>query len=128
MKTIVRQFIPFLTNGSIGETYNVGGNNQPTNLSIVHEICKILDENFPDLPYRPHDKLIKFVPDRPGHDFRYDMDFTKIKNELGWTPRQTLENGLRKTVKWYIENKSWIEDVTGTSAFEDWMIKNYQSR
>ena len=117
-----------LTKGKSGETYNVGGDNQPTNLNIVHKICKILDDYFPNSPFRPHDQLIKFVQDRPGHDFRYDMDFTKIKHELGWTPKQTLENGLKKTVKWYIENKSWIEDVTGTSAFEDWMIKNYQSR
>lgn len=117
-----------LTKGSVGETYNIGGNNQPTNLSIVQEICKILDEKIFDSPFRPHNQLIEFVPDRPGHDFRYDMDFSKIKNELGWTPQQTLENGLRKTVNWYIENRSWIEDVTGASVFEDWIIKNYQSR
>ena len=117
-----------LKNGTTGETYNVGGNNRPTNLSIVKQICQILDELFPNSPFLPHDQLIEFVSDRLGHDFRYDMDFTKIKNELGWRPRQTLKNGLRKTVKWYIENKTWIEKITGTSAFEDWMIKKYQSR
>ena len=84
-----------LKNGTIGETYNVGGNNQPTNLSIV-EICKILDDNFPDSPYRPHNQLIQFVPDRPGHDFRYDMDFTKIKSELGWTPSKPWKTDYGK--------------------------------
>ena len=117
-----------LLNGGIGETYNVGGENQPTNLSIVKQICQILDKEFPDSPYKPHERLIKYVPDRPGHDFRYAMDISKISSELGWKPKQTLENGLRKTVKWYLEHHDWIEQVTGTPAFQDWITKNYQSR
>ncbi len=117
-----------LLNGEIGETYNVGGENQPTNLSIVKEICQILDLEFPNSPYKPHEHLIKYVPDRPGHDFRYAMDISKISSELGWKPKQTLENGLRKTVKWYLEHQDWIEQVTGNPAFQDWITKNYQSR
>jgi dTDP-glucose 4,6-dehydratase len=117
-----------LLRGKIGETYNVGGENQPTNLSIVKEICQILDLEFPGSPFKPHEQLIKYVPDRPGHDFRYDMDISKISSELRWKPKQTLENGLKKTVKWYLEHQDWIEQVTGTPAFQDWISKNYQSR
>lgn len=91
--------------GRAGETYNIGGNAEATNITIVRSICAILDEERPD--HAPHDKLITFVADRPGHDFRYAIDATKIERELGWRPSVTLEEGLRRTVRWYLDNEPW---------------------
>lgn len=117
-----------LTSGVIGETYNVGGNNQPPNIDIVKMICKILDEKLPSSPYIPHEKLIQFVQDRPGHDFRYDIDISKIRRELGWIPTHELEQGLIKTVEWYLSNSNWLNSVTGTDSFQDWISINYSKR
>ena len=114
--------------GSVGQTYNIGGENQYPNIKIVKMICELLDKYLPDSPFRPHDQLITFVKDRPGHDFRYDMNISKIKSELNWTPKHKLEVGLELTVKWYLQNKDWIEKVTGNRAFENWIDKNYQKR
>jgi len=117
-----------LNYGEIGETYNIGGKNQFSNLEIVKSICSILDSYLPNSPYRPHSQLITFVQDRPGHDFRYDMNFNKIQAKLGWAPNYDLEFGLKATVKWYLNNQSWIESVSGNVAFQDWMNKNYINR
>lgn len=117
-----------LKKGMEGETYNIGGENQFPNINIVKELCKLIDKQLPDSPYFPHEKLITFVKDRPGHDFRYDMDISKIRRELGWSPKYRLEEGLEFTVNWYLENRNWIEGVTGSVAFEDWMKTNYQKR
>ncbi|HIE57847.1 MAG TPA: dTDP-glucose 4,6-dehydratase [Anaerolineales bacterium] len=114
--------------GKVGETYNIGGGNQPTNLEIVHTICQILDEHVPDSPHKPHKSLIEFVTDRPGHDRRYAMDITKIGSELGWEPREHLQSGLEKTVAWYLENKDWVEAIHKQSDYEQWVEKNYQKR
>ena len=97
-----------LQHGTPGESYNIGGNNQPTNLEIVQMTCKILDEFLPGSMFFPHKNLIKFVKDRPGHDRRYAMNITKIKRELGWQPKYSLESGLRKTIRWYLDNEDWI--------------------
>jgi dTDP-glucose 4,6-dehydratase len=91
--------------GRIGESYNVGGNAEATNLDVVRRICGIMDEMRP--AGAPHDRLIRFVADRPGHDFRYAIDASKIRAELGWTPSVTLEEGLARTVAWYLENEEW---------------------
>jgi dTDP-glucose 4,6-dehydratase len=98
-----------LGSGRVGEKYNVGGGNERTNLEIVDRICDVLDELRP----RPagHRSLKTFVPDRPGHDRRYAIDATKIRSELGWTPRHTFEAGLRETVRWYIENRAWCDQI-----------------
>lgn len=120
--------VTVLKKGNVGETYNIGGENQFPNIRIVKEICELLDKFLPDSPYFPHENLITFVKDRPGHDFRYEMNISKIKNELGWTPKYHLEEGLALTVKWYLRNKNWIESVTGSSAFADWITSNYQKR
>jgi len=100
-----------LTAGQTGEVYNIGGGAEKSNLDLVHLICDLLDHMVPDSPYGPHSDLVTFVEDRPGHDFRYSIDDTKIRRELGWMPRWGLEEGLRKTVAWYVANKGWMESL-----------------
>ena len=104
-----------LENGKIGETYNVGGCNQRSNREVVHTVCALLDELVPDSPFKPHAQLITSVKDRPGHDRRYAIDATKIEREIGWTPAESFETGLRKTVEWYLSHKEWIDGVTSGS-------------
>src|SRR5215208_1055972 len=100
-----------LEGGRTGEVYNVGGHNERTNLEVVRTVCSLLDELVPDSPHAPHASLIAFVEDRPGHDRRYAIDAGKIERDLGWVPRETLESGLKKTVRWYLENQEWCEAV-----------------
>jgi dTDP-glucose 4,6-dehydratase len=114
--------------GAPGETYNVGGNNQPTNLEVIRLICKALDEMLPDSPYRPHENLIRYVKDRPGHDRRYDMNINKISRELGWEPRHNLETGMRRTVAWYLDHPGWIAAISGQADFQGWIDRNYTAR
>jgi dTDP-glucose 4,6-dehydratase len=114
--------------GRRGETYNIGGNNQPPNLQIVSTICEIMDELLPESPFRPHESLVRFVGDRPGHDRRYAMDINKIRNELGWEPRQSLETGLVRTIQWYLENPDWIEKIRKQLDYQRWMDRNYAAR
>ncbi|CAO3440051.1 dTDP-glucose 4,6-dehydratase [Azospirillum argentinense] len=102
-----------LDKGAIGESYNIGGYNERTNLDVVRTICALLDEMAP--AGAPHDRLITFVADRPGHDKRYAIDASKITRELGWKPQETFETGLRKTVAWYLENRSWWEAILNGS-------------
>jgi dTDP-glucose 4,6-dehydratase len=97
--------------GRPGEVYNVGGHNERTNLEVVRTICALLDALVPDSPHAPHESLITFVEDRPGHDRRYAIDAGKIERELGWTPEETFESGMEKTVRWYLRNREWCEDV-----------------
>ena len=96
-----------LQKGIVGETYNVGGNNEIPNIQIVRDICTILDEVKPAESGNSYHQLITFVKDRPGHDFRYAIDSTKIKQDLGWQPHKTFQSGLRKTINWYLDNKDW---------------------
>jgi len=117
-----------VTQGKVGETYCIGGDNQPPNLEIVRTICQILDSLQPDSPFTPHEQLMRFVPDRPGHDRRYDIDISKIKSELGWQPRNTLQDGLRATVQWYLEHPEWVAAITQQSDYNGWMQKNYANR
>ncbi len=100
-----------LTGGRAGDSYNIGGDGERTNLEVVTAICDLLDELVPSSPHRPHARLISFVADRPGHDRRYAMDATKLRRELGWQPRESFETGLRKTVAWYLENRWWWEPI-----------------
>jgi dTDP-glucose 4,6-dehydratase len=116
-----------IQHGAAGETYIVGGNNQPTNLEVIHTICSILDRLLPESPFVPHRSLITFVQDRPGHDRRYAMNIEKISRELGWQPSVTLETGLEKTVLWYLDNLDWVESIMDTD-FQDWIDKNYGNR
>jgi dTDP-glucose 4,6-dehydratase len=107
----VKALIVALTKGAVGETYNIGGHNEKTNLEVVKAVCALLDELVPDSPHKPHESLVVFVEDRPGHDQRYAIDASKIKNDLGWEPEETFETGLRKTVQWYLENREWCRHV-----------------
>ena len=100
-----------LEQGRIGETYNIGGHNEKTNLEVVKTICALLDEFVPDSPHRPHEQLITYVEDRPGHDLRYAIDAQKIESELGWKPTETFESGIRETIRWYIDNPEWSRHV-----------------
>ncbi|MBI4665223.1 MAG: dTDP-glucose 4,6-dehydratase [Nitrospinae bacterium] len=98
--------------GRAGETYNIGGGAEMKNMDVVKMICAIMDELFPQSPHRPHEKLITFVQDRPGHDRRYAINAGKIEKELGWRPSETFPAGLRKTVQWYLDNEEWVAAVT----------------
>ena len=99
-----------VTKGVPGETYNIGGDSEQTNLNVVQEICRILDSVKPSKE-GSYSRLINFVKDRPGHDFRYAIDASKIHRELGWKPRETFESGIKKTVSWYLDNKSWWQSI-----------------
>ncbi len=100
-----------LRQGRLGETYNIGGGAERSNIEVVRMICAILDEELPSAPHRPHERLIRFVTDRPGHDLRYAIDDTKVRRELGWRPQETFESGLRRTVRWYLDNRAWWEPI-----------------
>lgn len=98
-------------NGKPGETYNIGGNNEVKNIDLVNTLCNLMDELAPNLPVSPCNQLITFVKDRPGHDRRYAINSTKLQTELGWKPSVTVEEGLRKTVQWYLNNKDWWQPL-----------------
>jgi dTDP-glucose 4,6-dehydratase len=100
-----------LSRGRVGECYNVGGNNEQTNIGIVRQVCALVDRLRPGLPHAPCESLITYVRDRPGHDRRYAIDASKIQRELGWTPQQDFASGLEQTVRWYLENSVWVERV-----------------
>jgi dTDP-glucose 4,6-dehydratase len=117
-----------LQGGAPGETYTIGGGNQPTNLKLVQSLCNILDELRPESPDTPHNQLIRFVSDRPGHDRRYAMDIDKIHQQLGWSPRHSLESGLQKTIAWYLEHPEWIEAVSRQKDYQGWITQNYTAR
>ncbi len=117
-----------IKNGQPGETYNIGGGNQLANLEIVRIICDLLDKLCPHSPYLPHRRLIHFVADRPGHDRRYAMDIQKIRRELNWQPRHSLQDGLRETIEWYLSNTSWVKTIQGDREYRGWMDRNYNQR
>ena len=119
--------LAILQRGRLGETYNIGGDNQPPNLDIVRQICNLISELRPTLNPQPS-TLIKFVTDRPGHDRRYAMDISKIKHELDWQPRHSLATGLRETVQWYLDNPDWIGAIRKQGDYQSWVDKNYSQR
>ncbi len=108
-----RALVRVVLEGALGETYNIGGHNEKTNLEVVKTICAILDDLRPDHPngLNKYEELITFVADRPGHDLRYAIDATKIKNTLGWVPDESFETGIRKTIEWYLDNETWWKRV-----------------
>ena len=116
-----------LAEGTICETYNVGGGNQRSNLEVVTTLCALLDELVPESKFVPHKQLMTYVQDRPGHDRRYAIDARKLELELGWRAKESFETGLRKTVEWYLANQAWVENVT-SGAYQQWIGQNYGSR
>jgi dTDP-glucose 4,6-dehydratase len=115
-----------MKSGRTGETYNIGGNAEMENISIVQMICDILDEIKPAADGKPRRQLITFVKDRPGHDRRYAIDFAKLKKELGWTPKESFKSGLRKTVEWYLNQNTWVGNIK-TGAYQAWIKEQYGS-
>jgi dTDP-glucose 4,6-dehydratase len=107
----VDALLAVLRKGRVGESYNIGGNAESPNIVLVKTICGLLDRLLPNAPHRPHEQLIRFVADRPGHDRRYAMDATKIARELGWRPQHTLATGLAQTVAWYLEHRDWWQAI-----------------
>jgi dTDP-glucose 4,6-dehydratase len=115
-----------MTSGNIGETYNIGGNAEIENVIIVQMICDFLDKIKSTANEKSHRDLIKFVQDRPGHDRRYAIDFTKLHQELGWSPQESFKTGLEKTIKWYLSRKTWVENIK-TGAYQAWIKEQYGS-
>ena len=113
--------------GIVGDTYNIGGHNEKTNLDVVDTLCALLDELKPRHDGRSYREQKITVADRPGHDKRYAIDATKIERELGWTPRETFESGLAKTVRWYLDNPAWVAHVV-SGEYRQWMERNYGDR
>ena len=113
-----------LHKGKLGETYNIGGNNEKTNISVVQTICSILDQLKPRFDQKSYAEQITFVKDRPGHDRRYAIDASKVERDLGWRPAETFDTGIRKTIQWYLDNPAWIEGVV-SGSYRDWLQKQY---
>jgi dTDP-glucose 4,6-dehydratase len=123
-----RAIAAILDSGISGETYNVGGDVQITNLDLVKKICAILDEVHPNTTFGPYASLIQFVEDRPGHDRRYAMDNGKIKASVGWAPTFSFDEGIKITVSWYLENMNWVNAIRTKPDFQNWVSKNYGLR
>ena len=113
--------------GAPGETYNIGGWNEKPNIDIVHTICSLLDTLSPHVDGKHYNEQITFVTDRPGHDRRYAINSNKIKRDLGWEPAETFETGIHKTVQWYLDSQSWIQNIQ-SGAYREWIDKNYKGR
>ena len=113
-----------LNKGILGETYNIGGNNEKTNISVVQLICSLLDQLRPKVDQKSYSEQITYVADRPGHDRRYAINASKSAAELGWKPKETFDTGIRKTVQWYLDHQDWVEGVV-SGSYRDWVAKQY---
>ena len=120
-----RALYTVITEGIVGETYNIGGYNEKKNIEVVQTICNILDEIKPK--NTSYSEQITYVADRPGHDRRYAIDASKITLELGWKPQETFESGIQKTIHWYLDNQDWVQNIM-SGAYQDWINKNYEQR
>ncbi|AFZ01165.1 dTDP-glucose 4,6-dehydratase [Calothrix sp. PCC 6303] len=115
-----------LQQSEIGQTYNIGGNNELANITVVEQICTILDELVPKSNFK-YSSLITYIKDRPGHDRRYAVDCSKIKHDLGWEPKENFASGLTKTIQWYLNNTAWIEQIQ-SGTYQNWIRQNYENR
>ena len=115
-----------IRHGKVGETYNIGGKSERTNIDVVRAVCRIVAEETEHVP-EELEALITFVTDRPGHDLRYAIDASKLKQECGWEPRETFDSGLRRTIRWYLDNPSWVQQVR-SGEYRKWMEENYGHR
>ncbi|KMV05043.1 dTDP-glucose 4,6-dehydratase [Acinetobacter baumannii] len=124
-----RALYKVVTEATVGETYNIGGHNEQKNIDVVKSICQLLEELAPNKPegVNHYVDLITYVKDRPGHDLRYAIDATKIKEDLGWVPEESFETGLRKTVEWYLNNQEWVENVQ-SGEYKNWVQQQYQAK
>jgi len=124
-----RALYKVVTEAKVGETYNIGGHNEQKNIDVVKSICQLLEELAPNKPegVNHYVDLITYVKDRPGHDLRYAIDATKIKEDLGWVPEESFETGLRKTVEWYLNNQEWVESVQ-SGEYKNWVQQQYQAK
>lgn len=124
-----RALYKVVTEAKVGETYNIGGHNEQKNIDVVKAICQLLEELAPNKPegVNHYVDLITYVKDRPGHDLRYAIDATKIKEDLGWVPEESFETGLRKTVEWYLNNQEWVENVQ-SGEYKNWVQQQYQAK
>lgn len=124
-----RALYKVVTEATVGETYNIGGHNEQKNIDVVKSICQLLEELAPNKPegVTHYADLITYVKDRPGHDLRYAIDATKIKEDLGWVPEESFETGLRKTVEWYLNNQEWVENVQ-SGEYKNWVQQQYQAK
>ena len=112
--------------GTRGETYNIGGQCEMTNIDLVNRICDTIDEMVGQRDLSPRRELITFVKDRPGHDLRYAIDFSKLTEELGWLPDESFETGIKKTIQWYLDNQAWVDQVKSGKYYQAWMKKHYK--
>jgi dTDP-glucose 4,6-dehydratase len=110
--------------GRVGEVYNIGGSSEKANIDVVRGLCGILDEEQPRADGRKYAEQITFVKDRPGHDRRYAIDARKIEQELAWRPTETFDTGIRKTVRWYLDNQQWVANVT-SGTYREWIGRHY---
>lgn len=124
VKDHCRAIARVLEAGRVGETYNIGGDNEIANIDVVKTICRILDDLRPRADARSYEEQIAFVPDRPGHDRRYAIDPSKILQELGWSAEENFDSGIRKTIGWYLDNQEWVRGVT-SGAYQDWIQLRY---
>ena len=111
--------------GARGQTYNIGGQCELVNIELVNRICDMVDEMAKPSDRPPSRELITFVKDRPGHDLRYAIDFSKLTEELGWKPDESFETGIRKTIQWYLDNRAWVDQVKSGKYYQNWMKQHY---
>jgi len=114
--------------GTRGETYNIGGQCEMANIELVHHICDLLDKMVPQPGKPPRRELVTFVKDRPGHDLRYAINFSKLTKELGWLPDESFNSGIKKTIQWYLDNRAWVQQVQSGKYYQNWMKQHYQGR